>query len=81
VENENFMTASMHSFFAKFLTLGTGPKSVIPLLRLGAKCELKQTTPAYQAGYDTEQNQIYLNTQRTDLSQGGQIMASTYHEA
>ena len=35
----------------------------------------------YQAGYDTEQNQIYLNTQRTDLSQGGQIMASTYHEA
>ena len=35
----------------------------------------------YAAGYDTAQNKIYLNTQKTDLSQGSDIMASLYHEA
>ena len=35
----------------------------------------------YAAGYDTTQNEIYLNTQGTDLSRGGDVMASIYHEA
>ena len=35
----------------------------------------------YAAGYDQDHNKTYVNTQGTDVSLGGDLMQSTYHEA
>ena len=35
----------------------------------------------YKAGYDQDNNKTYVNTQGTDVSRGGDLMGSVYHEA